>query len=289
MPPPPQQEPEQMKLTYFNDNKGRNELVRLIFAVGKVPYNDHLIGRGEYVTLRDSGGLPWGQVPVLSVPSTEHGVCYEVFGQSCSIARFAAKKAGIYPKSEIEALRTDSVVDSWRDTLDLFYETVFTRKVVGGKMQMFPHAPSQRHRKLADLLATELSAQFARYDIMLRSNGRICQEECEDSRPVWAELAIFDLVKTMESALTKAQFCELMEGKTALVALVRKINDLEEIQAHLDEYPYNDMSSYFVEAKAPILALPLEMIMMPILTLFMGIYTRAMALKPAFTKSKKLN
>lgn len=272
---PPLSNSEQMKLTYFNDNKGRNELTRLIFAVGGVPYEDDLIGAKEYMERRDnSKALPWGQVPTLSVPG-EHG--HEVFGQSCSIARFAAKKSKLYPSCDIEALRTDAIVDSWRDTLDLFYETVFARTIVGGRLQMVPHPPSQRYGKLAAFLATELTAQFARYDDMLQPTGQICRES-EASFPGWADLAIFDLVKTMETALSKAQYSELMKGKIALVALVKKIDALEEIQAHLEKNPYKDMSSFFV--RKSYLLLPLEMVLMPMLYTFLGMYNRVKAIKP---------
>eukprot|EP00957_Ditylum_brightwellii_P021961 1656308-Ditylum_brightwellii.AAC.1 len=121
-----------LKLTYFSDNKGRNELIRLIFAVGNVSYDDELVGGMEYMKLRDSNSLPWDQLPTLHITNGQDygadgaaaGNKYEVFGQSCSIARFAAKKAGLYPvHSDVEALRTDSIVDSWRDMLDLYYET----------------------------------------------------------------------------------------------------------------------------------------------------------------------
>lgn len=70
-----------LKLTYFDDNKGRNELTRLILAVGNVDYQDESIGFLQYQKLRDNGTLPWGQLPVLTIDGEE------VHGQSCAIAR----------------------------------------------------------------------------------------------------------------------------------------------------------------------------------------------------------
>ena len=81
------------------------------------------------------------------------------YGQSCAIARFAAKKAGLYPKDDFEMLVTDGVVDSWRDTLDIFYETVFARAVVGGRLMMLPHPQSLKVRKLSLFLSYELEEQ----------------------------------------------------------------------------------------------------------------------------------
>ena len=90
-----------LTITYFSDNKGRNELVRLILAAGKIPYKDHLIGFKEYAKLRDSNELPYGQLPVLTITNNGDaptgGISREqkhVYGQSCAIARFAAKKGG---------------------------------------------------------------------------------------------------------------------------------------------------------------------------------------------------
>lgn len=74
-------------LVYFADGKGRNELTRLIFAVGHVEYEDQLIDATEYTKLRDEGKLPMGQLPVLRMGDSASSV----LPQSCAIARFAAK------------------------------------------------------------------------------------------------------------------------------------------------------------------------------------------------------
>mmetsp|Transcript_24114 Transcript_24114/g.48828 ORF Transcript_24114/g.48828 Transcript_24114/m.48828 type:complete len:281 (-) Transcript_24114:93-935(-) len=253
-----------LKVTYFNDNKGRNELIRLIFIVGKIPFEDELIGFKEYATMRSSKTLPYGQVPTLTIMDNEGNE--EVFGQSCSLARYAAKKAGLYPKDDIEALRTDGVVDSWRDTLDLFYGTVFDRKIVRGSLVMVPHPKSARYGKLVSFLSSELMEQFARYEKMLQSTGG---QFCKDGRvpfPSWADLAVYDLVKTMKGALAEEQFQRLMDGKGSLNRLVEKIDCLEEIKTHLTKNPYKDIRAYF-EKVSPV-AYPIELLLMPVMNFF---------------------
>lgn len=268
-----------LTITYFSDNKGRNELVRLILAAGKIPYKDHLIGFKEYAKLRDSNELPYGQLPVLTITNNGDaptgGISREqkhVYGQSCAIARFAAKKAGLYPKDDFEMLVTDGVVDSWRDTLDIFYETVFARAVVGGRLMMLPHPQSLKVRKLSLFLSYELEEQFSRYDRMLAKSpgGTFCNDD-DTPFPSWADLAVFDLVETIRGALTEFQFDKVMRGKTGLLALVGRVEVF-----HLKVHPYRDISSFF--APVSFLKRVMEFVLFPVLYCGVGIYTRIQAI-----------
>ena len=264
-----------IKLTYFNDSKGRNELTRLIFAVGNVPYHDELIPAKEYRELRSQNAIPWGQLPTLTlrVTNNEGKEEEEVHGQSCSIARYAAKLAKIYPEeSSMDALRTDAVVDSWRDLLDLFYDTVFKRSVIGGNLQMFPRLPSERAGRLQAFLETELRQTLERYERLLSKNtgGQVCRESAIPF-PSWADLAIFDVVKTMEGPLTTSQFQSVMEGKPTLTKLVDRIDSMEAIQQHLKKYPYKDLS--FLFAVVPWWKRLLHAVLFPVLECFYGVKT----------------
>lgn len=228
-----------LKLTYFNDGKGRNELTRLIFAVGSIPYEDELIDYPTFKSLRDSGKLPFGQVPILTVDG-------RVFGQSCSIAHYAAKISGLYPSDPLDALEADGVVDSWRDTLDLFYETVFGRVVIDEKLTMTPHPRPLRRIKLNALVKTELLNQFCRYNRMIEGKNQFCREMF----PCYADLAIYDLVKTIECALEKPVFDNLVRNQVALTNLVRRVDDLEPIKKHLEKYPYREMQHLYRSTSA---------------------------------------
>ena len=255
-----------LKLTYFDDTKGRNELVRLIFAVGQVPYEDELIGLPEYLDRRDGQALPWGQLPVLTIDG-------RVFGQSCALARYAAKLAGLYPSDALDALTSDAVVDSWRDTLDLYYDTAFDRVVVGGVLSMIPRGPSERHGRLAQFVATHLREQFSRYERFLTPGGG-CGAVA--AGPTWADLAVYDLVKTMHGALDEAAYGALMADKPALVQLVQQIDALEPVQTHLQTHPYVDMRSYF--APVPFWRRALERVLVPVLRWGFGLYVRVRGL-----------
>lgn len=223
-----------IKLTYFNDGKGRNELTRLIFAVGSVSYKDELIDYAKYKSLCAEDKLPFGQLPTLTING-------DIYGQSCSLARCAAKIAGLYPSDIVEALKADSIVDSWRDCLDLFYETVFARVIVDGKLTMIPQPRPLRQGKLNAFVNTELEIHFAKYDRMILPDDQFCR----GSFPCFADLAVYDLVKTMQGALEEETFNELVDDKGKLMALVRRVDDLEPIKKHLEKYPYKDIQHLF--------------------------------------------
>jgi len=272
-----------MKLTYFNDGKGRNELIRLIFAIGKIQYQDNLISFKEYTKMRETNELPYGQLPTLEISSIDGSD--HIFGQSCSLVRYAARISGLYPKDdELEILRTDGIIDSWRDTLDLYYETFFARKIIGGRLMMVPHPPSERYGKLSAFVNSELGEQFLRYERMLiKTGGQICNDKTVPF-PSCADLAVFDLVKTMEGSLTDIQFHRIMKGKTALLALVEKIEYLDSMKFHLEKYPYKDLSFMF-QPVSPFKRF-IEAIMFPIVYFGIAIYTK---IQRMFVRSSKKN
>mmetsp|Transcript_19087 Transcript_19087/g.29013 ORF Transcript_19087/g.29013 Transcript_19087/m.29013 type:complete len:274 (+) Transcript_19087:51-872(+) len=252
-----------IKISYFGDNKGRNELARLILCVGGVEFESEDIGFKGYVDMRDSGYLPYGQLPILTLNKIQ------VFGQSCAIARYTAKRVGLYPQNdEIEALLSDGVVDSWRDVCDLYYETVFSRVVLGGKLMMVPHPTWKRHDLLKAFVNSELTQQLKRYERLLKPSGQICNSL---PFPSWADLAIYDVVKTMEGAIGKQWLAQLLNDKPAVRDMVKKVDEIEAIQAHLKKHPYQDMTMFFVPASIPTRIA--ETLFFPLIRTFLGIFT----------------
>jgi len=96
----------ELTLTYFDFPFWRAEVSRLALYIGGVDFTDHRPGREEFKTLKESGALPFGQLPTLEID----GVRY---AQSIAIARFCGQLAGLYPKDNlIEALRVDELLDA---------------------------------------------------------------------------------------------------------------------------------------------------------------------------------
>ncbi|MGK7938564.1 MAG: glutathione S-transferase family protein [Crocosphaera sp.] len=180
---------ETPSLFYFNDGKGRAELIRLIFVYGEIPFKDQRIPFTEYLAMLDEGKLPFEQVPILMVGDT-------IISQSCAIARYAAKMAGLYPSNDIEAALSDMVVDGWRDLLDLFYDCYVERVTKEGRFVMTMRSEEEKVEKLNQFFQIIFPTHLNTFEQMI-SNNKNSSFLITDSI-TWADLAIFDLVDTLD-------------------------------------------------------------------------------------------
>lgn len=241
-----------LRLTYFDDNKGRNELTRLIFAVGQISFEDELIGFPEYLRRRDAAALPFDQIPTLRVGDT-------VLGQSCAIARYAARLAKLYPEDPLTASVADAVVDSWRDQLDLLYDTFFERTVIAGKLQMFPRQQHERAWRIRVYLETSFRPWMMQMERKLMQ-GRFCPPDL-----TYAELAVFDLVCTVEGFVHPDVFNDVMQSHQKVSSLVRQVGEIPSIAEHLQQHPYTVLSDMFSEPN--FVKQTLEFVMFPCMKL----------------------
>ena len=92
------------------------------------------------------GELPFEQLPTLEVGDT-------IISQSCAIARYAAKEAGLYPSDTVQAAISDMVVDAWRDLLDLLYGCYVDRIVTNGRLIMKMRDVSVKVERLCEYFA----------------------------------------------------------------------------------------------------------------------------------------
>ena len=176
-------------LRYFNDGKGRAEFPRLIFIYGSVLFEDRTISFQEYVQERDRSKLPFDQLPTLEVSDT-------IIGQSCAIARYAAKEAGLYPLDSVQAAISDMVVDAWKDLLDLLYGCYVDRIVQNGRLIMKMRDASVRVERLCEYFAVTVPMHMKRFEQMIGSN--IGSPFLVGSSLTWADLAVFDILCTLD-------------------------------------------------------------------------------------------
>ena len=109
-----------LALTYFNFPFWRAEVSRLALHLGGIPFEDIRPDRDQWMALKASGTLPYGQLPVLDVD----GVRY---AQTGAIARFCGQLSGLYPTSDpIAALRVDELLDA---ATEINYELYPTMRV----------------------------------------------------------------------------------------------------------------------------------------------------------------
>lgn len=116
------------KLSYF-DIRGLAETTRILFAIGKVEYEDFrypfsiemkdgkpdfsTMKREEFAAAQAAGTLDpsMGKVPCLEVDGV-------VFGQSKSIERYVAKVCGLMGANDVEAGQIDAIGECVRDVRD---------------------------------------------------------------------------------------------------------------------------------------------------------------------------
>lgn len=99
-----------LKLYYF-DIKGKGECIRLICAYAGLKLEDHRFeSRDQFLAMKNSSLLPFGQVPMLEVDGKAAMV------QSTAIMRYLGKLSGLYPMDDhILAQKVDSVMDQATD------------------------------------------------------------------------------------------------------------------------------------------------------------------------------
>lgn len=96
-----------LRLTYF-PVPGRAFVARACFNYAGIPFEDERINKEQFIALRTATGhspaCPMGSLPVLTLPSGT------VVCESLAIARYAAKRGGLYPDDPEQALLVDEIL-----------------------------------------------------------------------------------------------------------------------------------------------------------------------------------
>ena len=80
--------PKHIRLTYFDFPFWRAEASRITLTTGGIAFEDIRPNRSEFMAMKSSGELPYGQLPVLDVDG-------ERIAQSVAIARFCGIVSGL--------------------------------------------------------------------------------------------------------------------------------------------------------------------------------------------------
>ena len=89
------------RLSYFG-LRGLGEVTRLLFAEGKVAYEDHRVEGKDWPALKPSA--PFGQMPLLTVGGV-------TIAQSNAIERYVAKLTKLYGADDLQKAQIDMVVE----------------------------------------------------------------------------------------------------------------------------------------------------------------------------------
>lgn len=232
-------------LVYFQ-LKGRAELSRLIFTCGEVSFDDQRLSFEDYGQMRSSGELPFGQLPILKLGDT-------VISQSCAIARYAAKQAGLYPIDHLQAALSDMIVDTWRDLQDLLYGCYVDRVVEKGQLIMAFREASVKVKRLNEYFATSVPMHLEKLEQIITQNQ--ASSFLVGSSLTWADIAVFDILCTFDhtgkfwndpsafSYIPKPDGPyqppkDLLQPYPNLETLKNTVSQIPQITAWLQDHPY---------------------------------------------------
>lgn len=102
-----------IKITYF-DFGGKGEPLRLAAYYAGIPFIDERLTRDEFIRRKESGALPFGQVPLMTCDNDLGGLGY--VPQCSAILRYIGRKSrdgkytNVYPGNEYETAQIDAVL-----------------------------------------------------------------------------------------------------------------------------------------------------------------------------------
>jgi len=137
-------QPPHLRLTYF-DVPGRAEPIRWSLIEAEIEFEDERLSKEEFIALKDSGKLPFGQVPILYVDNV-------IFSQSSALLRYVGKLSGQYPTDFEDALRVDEILSA---VIDIFAEVSTT---------LSEPDKEKRERYRIDLINSRLPARLHAFD-----------------------------------------------------------------------------------------------------------------------------
>jgi len=107
----------EIKLIYFGI-AGKAEAIRLALNYAEIEFEDVKITREEFMKMKESGELMFGQVPALKVTNKKSAKPPALLTQSAAILRFIAKiapKSELIPRCPIQAAYSDAILDQEAD------------------------------------------------------------------------------------------------------------------------------------------------------------------------------
>jgi glutathione S-transferase len=90
-----------IKLTYFDFSGGRGEPVRIALHAAGIKFEDERLSFEQFNARREK--LPFGALPVMEIDGA-------TVTQSNAMCVYAGKRAGLYPKDDLQAMYCDEVL-----------------------------------------------------------------------------------------------------------------------------------------------------------------------------------
>ena len=218
-------------LTYFR-GRGRAETTRWMLAATGVQFTNAAIDTPEELAaLRASGKLPFDQMPLLEIDGLN-------LSQSSAMVRYLARRAGLYGRSDTDAMWCDLVAGVTADLAETAIQAAFK--------------PS------AEVAVADLQARFAKFGP--RIEARI---EAQGSGFCAADQLTFADVVLSEALSAYLEYCpDILIDTPRLERLYHDVVRMPDIAAYLrSDLRYPPAGSDYVIAAARVLqrALPPHM------------------------------
>ena len=212
-----------IRLTYL-DTKGAGEPIRLALFIAGVPFQDVRVNYSQIAQLRESGYLPFGQVPVLEIDG-------KVFGQSQAILRWVGRLTGLYP--EALQLSVDQVDEALVDLKYIlrpaWYGAALGRSPINGE-PLLPLSAEQRAATLETLDHVILPARLSQLDRLLARTSEgpfVCGSELTIAD---LNLYVYDTGILAGDGVPPGISNTLLDDCPRILALVQHVEALPKVQ-----------------------------------------------------------
>jgi glutathione S-transferase len=208
------------KLHYFN-LRARGELIRLLFAVADVRYEDHRIDFKDWLPLKPT--FLFQQLPVLEFCSAD-GKTTQI-NQSGTIAMFLAKEFGLAGSTHLEAAQMQALGETISDMLTGIFEVVFSKT----------DSEEVKAKKLAELREERLTKFLEAFEKYFKANlsasGYIVGNKLS-----MADLAFFNVFDQLHD-VKALEFASLLAAYPTLSVHYKVIRDHPRLKSYLATRP----------------------------------------------------
>lgn len=204
------------KLIYF-DTTGRGELIRLLFAVAGVEFEDVRLQEEEPATewKQMKPNTPFGQIPILEYEGKR--IC-----QSIAIARMLARRFGLAGKNETEEVLADMLVDCMNEIQEAIYN-IF----------VFSFGAEVKAKHLELVYEKQIPKYLVNLEKLLKENqggdGFLVGNEL-----TWADLMLIDVVTWPKYDRRELDFSECPKLK----ALIDRVEAIPAVAAWRKDHPF---------------------------------------------------
>jgi len=191
-----------LKLYYFG-GRGRGELTRLLFAEGRIEYEDVRVKQDEWKDLKST--MPFGQMPVLEVDGVK-------IPESIAIERYASTVGHLYGSTLLDGAKIDMIVGAIADMYEPYSQA------------------GKNEEKVKGLLETHFPTWFARLEKQLGDNKYFVGNDA-----TYADIATYFVLTNLT-----AKHSDLLKNAPKLAALVERVAARPRIASWIEKRPKSD-------------------------------------------------